>query len=310
MYKIIVLKVFLFLVTIQLTLGQQNKSNIYIDSLGQVYVKANVPAYLFISPESRPDSKTLIPTNDPRTNPMVFDGNGIHYLHTQDAVTKQSINFKIYADGIAPKVSIRFNKGLLMSSGKRFYVDEGSTAELIAKDNFSGVKDIFVSIDGSAFTNSKIVSFDKGSDYRVKAFATDNVGNSSDTTLFRVITAVNSIVKINNIYFDINSNRLRPDSKIELNDFVQVLNEYPEIRIEIRAHTDCQGDAEYNLQLSERRAEAVVNYLVQKGISDFRLSFKGFGDTSPVNECAKGVNCSDEKHQENRRVEFKILPIK
>lgn len=305
-----IIKFFLIIATTQLTFGQQIESNIYVDTLGQVYVKANAPAYLFIAPESKPDSRILIPTNDPRTNPMLFDGNGIHYLNTIDAVTKKTITFKIFADGIAPKVSINFKKGLLMSSGKRFYVDEGSIADLEAKDNFAGVRSIFVSIDGASFTNSKSISFDKGSDYHVRVFTIDNVGNISDTSQFRVITAVNSIVKINNIYFDINSNRLRPDSKNELNEFVQVLNEYPEIRIEIRAHTDSQGDAAYNLELSERRAEAVVNYLVQRGISESRLTFKGFGDTMPVNECSKGVNCSDEKHQENRRVEFKILPLK
>lgn len=289
--------------------GQNRPSNIFIDSLGQVYVKANVPAYLFVSPESNDNSKVIIPTNDARTNPMVFDGNGIHYLQTTDASNKP-INFKIYADGIAPKIAIKFQKGLLMSSGKRFYVDEGSVAKLIATDNYSGVQGIFVSIDGSQFNSSTTVSFDKGSDYRIKAYAIDNVGNVSDTAQYRVITAVNAIVKINNIYFDINSNRLRPESKEELNEFVKVLNEYPEIKIEIRAHTDSQGDSQYNLQLSERRAEAVVDYLIQRGIYENRLTFKGFGDTMPVNECVKGIECSDERHQENRRVEFRILPMK
>lgn len=299
----------LIIFSFHIALGQQSPSNIYIDSLGQVYVKANVPAYLFVAPENNGNDKIIIPTNDARTNPMIFDGNGIHYLQTTDALNKP-INFKIYADGIAPKLSIKFQKGLLMSSGKRFYVDEGSVAKLTATDNYSGVQNIFVSIDGAQFTNTAIVSFDKGSDYHVSAYAVDNVGNISNTAEYRVITAVNAIVKINNIYFDINSNRLRPDSKEELNEFVQVLNEYPEIKIEIRAHTDCQGDSQYNLQLSERRAEAVVNYLIQKGIYEYRLSFKGFGDTMPVNECVKGVDCSDEKHQENRRVEFRILPMK
>lgn len=299
----------IFFLSAQFAFGQQVDSNIIVDSLGQIYVKTNVPAYLFISP-SNSDERIIIPSNDPRTNPMVFDGNGIHYIQTQDAASQKPITFKIIADGIAPKISIRFKKGLLMSSGKRFYVDEGSIAEFFATDNYSGVKDVFVSKDGLLFNNSNIVTFDKGSDNLVKAYAVDKVGNISDTSQFRVITAVNAIVKINNIYFDINSNRLRADSKTELNDFVQVLSEYPEIRIEIRAHTDSQGDAAYNLQLSERRAEAVVEYLILRGVHSTRLTFKGLGDSTPVNECIKGVNCSDEKHQENRRVEFKILPLK
>ncbi len=292
-----------------LNYAQQNQSNIYIDSLGQIYVKTNVPAYLFVAPENSNSSKVLIPTKDTRTNPMVFEGNGVQYIQTTDA-TNKPLTFKIIADGIAPKLNIKFKKGLLMSTGKRYYVDEGSAAEIEAKDNYSGVKDVFVSLDGADFKNSREVLFEKGNDYRVRAFAVDNVGNISDTAKYRVITAVNAIVKINNIYFDINSNKLRPESKTELNDFVQVLNEYPELRIEIRAHTDSQGDSQYNMELSERRAEAVVDYLVLKGIYQSRLTFKGFGDTMPVNECIKGEKCSEEKYQENRRVEFRILPMK
>ena len=189
-YKVL-LFIIAFLLSSQFAIGQQDNSNIYVDSLGQVYVKANVPAYLFISPNSNSDERILIPSNDPRTNPMVFDGNGIHYLQTQDATTQKSITFKIVADGIAPKVSIHFKKGLLMSSGKRYYVDEGSVAEFVAKDNYSGAKSVFVSIDGSTFSDSKTVLFDKGSDYRVKAFAIDNVGNISDTMELTAVITLN-----------------------------------------------------------------------------------------------------------------------
>lgn len=310
MIKKIAILFFLISVFGQFTFGQQKESGIYVDSLGQVFVQANMPAYFFIAPDNKQESRILIPSKDPKSNPMYFDGNGIHYIRTQDAETNKPVSFKIFADGIAPKVSLHFKKGLLMNSGKRFYVDEGSIADVTATDNFSGVRSVFVSVDGSNFSPTKTILFDKGSDYLVKTFAIDNVGNISDTLQFRVITAVNSIVKINNIYFDTNSAILRLDSKTELNEFIQVLTEYPEIRIELRAHTDCRGDAAYNLLLSDKRAEAIVNYLINKGISNSRLTFKGYGDTSPVNECAKGVNCSEEKHQENRRVEFRILPIK
>lgn len=303
--------IFLFLVCLsQLAFGQHKESGIYVDSTGQVFVQVNTPVYFFVAPADNQNKRVLIPSKDPKSNPMFFDGNGIHYLHTNDAETNKPISFKIIADGIAPKTTLTFDKGLLMNSGKRFYVDEGSIARVVAKDNYSGVKEVFVSVDGSTYKNTSSISFDKGSDYNVKIYAVDNVGNISDTTEIRVITAVNSIAKINNIYFDINSTRLRPESRTELNEFVQVLNEYPEIKIEIRAYTDCQGDAAYNLLLSERRAEAVTTYLTSKGINQSRLTFKGYGDTNPVNECVKGVTCSDDKHQENRRVEFRILPIK
>lgn len=301
---------FLFIVSSTLVSGQQKDAGVFVDSTGQVYVQANLPAYFFVSPESDKNKRILIPSKDARSNPMYFDGNGIHYLTTKDAETNNTITYKIIADGIGPKTSLKFKKGLLMSSGKRFYVEEGSKAQVIAKDNFSGVSSIFVSVDGSSFAKTDSISFSKGNDYHVKIYAIDNVGNTGDTSEFRVITAINSIAKLNNIYFDVNSSILRPESKVELNEFVQVLNEYPEIKVEIRAHTDCRGESVYNFSLSEMRAESVVSYLINSGISEDRLTYKGFGDTSPVNECIKGVTCPDEKHQENRRVEFRILPIK
>jgi len=291
-------------------MGQQKGAGIYVDSLGQVYVQANMPAYFFIAPENNQEKRILITSKDPESNPMYFDGNGTHYIRTVDGETNRLISFKIFADGIAPKVNLSFKNTLLKNSRKRFYVEVGSKADIIAKDNLSGVQGVFVSIDNEDFTNTKTVVFDKERDYNIKTFAIDNVGNISDTLRFNVITAVDSIVKIRNIYFDTNSSRLRPISKLELDEFAQVLNEYPEIRIELRAHTDCRGDAAYNLNLSELRAESIVNYLIYKGVKKNRLTFKGYGDTNPVNECTKDVICSDEKHQVNRRVEFKILPIK
>lgn len=298
------------MVSSTLVSGQQKDAGIYVDSTGQVYIQANLPAYFFVSPESDKDKRILIPSKDSKSNPMFFDSNGIHYLTTKDAETNTTITYKIIADGIGPKISLKFKKGMLMTSGKRFYVEEGSKAQVIAKDNFSGVSSIFVSVEGSNFIKTDSILFDKGNDYHVKIYAIDNVGNASDTSEFRVITAINSVAKLNNIYFDVNSSRLRPESKTELNEFVQVLNEYPEIKVEIRAHTDCRGESLYNLSLSEMRAESVVSYLINCGISEDRLTYKGFGDTSPVNECIKGVTCPDEKHQVNRRVEFRILPIK
>lgn len=291
-------------------MGQQKGSGIYVDSLGQVYVKADMPAYFFIAPDNKQEMRIPITSKEPNSNPMYFDGNGTHYIRTINASTNKLVSFKIFADGIAPKIRLSFKNVLLKNSRKKFYVEVGSKADIVVTDNLSGVQEVFVSTDDSEFTNAKTVIFDKERDYNIKIFAIDNVGNMSDTLMFNVITAIDSIVKIKNIYFDTNSSKLRPESKAELDEFVQILKEYPEIRVELRAHTDCRGDATYNLNLSESRAETIVNYIIYKGIDKNRLTFKGYGDTKPVNECTKGVTCSDEKHQVNRRVEFKILPIK
>jgi len=68
-----------------------------------------------------------------------------------------------------------------------------------------------------------------------------------------------------------------------------------------------RGNDDYNLKLSQRRADAAVNYLVSKGISRSRLVAKGYGETRLLNHCGNGVNCSEEQHQENRRTEIKII---
>lgn len=309
MIRRITLQILLITLFSQLLIGQEKESGIYLDSLGQVYVQASRPVYFFIASDNKLESRILFTSKDIDSNPMYFDGTGPHYIKTIDAETNKLINFKVLADGIAPIVTLNFNNILLKNSRRRVYVEVGSEAKIVAKDNLSGVRKVFVSIDGSDFTNLRTVIFDKETEYQLKTFAIDNVGNISDTIQYKVITAVDSIVKIKNIYFDINSSRLRPESRVELNEIVLVLNEYPEIRIELRAHTDSRGDAAYNLELSEIRAESIVNYFIYRGISKNRLTFKGFGDTKPINDCTKGVSCSEEEHQKNRRVEFKVLPV-
>ena len=72
------------------------------------------------------------------------------------------------------------------------------------------------------------------------------------------------------------------------------------------AHCDSRESPLYNLQLSENRAKATIDYLVAKGINRNRLTAKGYGESRPVNRCVDGVECSEAEHQQNRRTEFKI----
>lgn len=73
------------------------------------------------------------------------------------------------------------------------------------------------------------------------------------------------------------------------------------------SHTDSRGNDAYNMSLSQQRANAVVNYLVSKGISRSRLSARGFGETRLVNRCSNGVKCSEADHKRNRRTEFRVI---
>ena len=117
---------------------------------------------------------------------------------------------------------------------------------------------------------------------------------------------VSNRVNINTIYFDFDKSNIRPDAAKELDKVVQVMNEYPQLLIEAGSHTDSRGKDKYNMDLSERRAKSTVDYIVSRGISLDRITYKGYGETQLVNNCTNGVKCSREEHQLNRRTEFKI----
>lgn len=108
--------------------------------------------------------------------------------------------------------------------------------------------------------------------------------------------------RINNIFFDLDKSELKPASYPELNRIVRLLQEQPALEIEIAGHTDDLGTAEYNLALSQSRAEAVKSYLTSKGIKANRISAKGFGETKAI-----APNSTEEGRATNRRVEFTIL---
>ena len=86
------------------------------------------------------------------------------------------------------------------------------------------------------------------------------------------------------------------------------MQEHP-IAIELGSHTDSRGDDEYNLLLSQRRAESAIRYLVLNGINSARVTAKGYGETMLLNECTDDVECTDAEHQINRRTEFKVTSV-
>jgi outer membrane protein OmpA-like peptidoglycan-associated protein len=113
-----------------------------------------------------------------------------------------------------------------------------------------------------------------------------------------------------NIYWDFDRAVVREDAKPYLNQLVKKLKDNPGLRIEIRSHCDCRGTMEYNDNLSQRRASAVVRYLIAKGIDRSRLLSEGKGERELKNDCdcSEGrYACSEKKHQENRRTEFIVL---
>ena len=110
------------------------------------------------------------------------------------------------------------------------------------------------------------------------------------------------------ITYELGSARITSESRQIINDrLLTLLQERPNIRIELNSHTDSRGSAASNQDLSERRAQSVADYLVSRGINRSRLVTRGYGESRLKNRCADGVNCSEAEHRENRRTEFRVL---
>lgn len=135
----------------------------------------------------------------------------------------------------------------------------------------------------------------------------DLVKPVTDTTLQTVLwmekIAVNKIVVLNNIYYDLDKYDIRKDAAEELDNLVKFLKDNPTVKIELSSHTDVRGSDEYNMKLSQKRAESAVNYIISKGVSADRLVAKGYGETKLIIQDAQ----AEEEHQVNRRTEFKVL---
>jgi peptidoglycan-associated lipoprotein len=178
--------------------------------------------------------------------------------------------------------------------------------------------------------------------YLIQASAQDYLNESDSLSTFQVnlregqiftknfqLTPTLNSVKIDNIYYDFDKATLRPESKAALDRLIQMMNEHPNITIELSAHTDYKGNNDYNRDLSARRAQSVVDYLIKAGIDGTRLKAVGYGKLKPYVVDAttaknydflpQGTELTQEfietltpeqqetANQINRRTEFKIL---
>lgn len=106
------------------------------------------------------------------------------------------------------------------------------------------------------------------------------------------------------VTFGFDSSELTMSARSALNNVAQILQQYPDTRVNIAGHTDSTGNASYNQTLSERRAESVGNYLAQSGVSWSRLNMSGYGQSQPV-----ASNATEQGRAQNRRVEITLTPI-
>lgn len=142
----------------------------------------------------------------------------------------------------------------------------------------------------------------------VATFATNNLKASAEIKkdLYLEKIELEKAIKLENIYYDFDQSNIRPDAAIELDKLVKIMKDNPTIWIELGSHTDSRGNDQYNQWLSQRRANAAVQYIIDRGIDKNRITAKGYGEKMLLNRCANGVKCSVEEHQLNRRTAFKI----
>lgn len=129
------------------------------------------------------------------------------------------------------------------------------------------------------------------------------------TVKYKKFDATNrkDLIVTENIYYESAQYAILTEGEIVLDKVLVILNSFPLVKLDVISHTDALGDNASNLKLSQNRSNAVIDYLVAKGISRDRLKAIGKGETEIRNRCVDGVECSDKEHEYNRRTEFKFM---
>ncbi|MBT8190772.1 MAG: OmpA family protein [Saprospiraceae bacterium] len=127
------------------------------------------------------------------------------------------------------------------------------------------------------------------------------------TRIVTEIVTINEPIRLNNIYYEFDDDKILPAAEQDLNLLLELMDEYPDMVIELSSHTDSRGLTRYNEDLSQRRAESARNWLIENGVEEDRIEPVGYGESKILNKCTNGVRCSEEEHQLNRRTEFKII---
>ena len=155
------------------------------------------------------------------------------------------------------------------------------------KENYFNTRGVFSTI-GKSLDKSKL-----------KEFITE-VEFEKNLVLDKIV--MNKAILLDNIYYDLDKSDIRPDAAVELNKLVVIMRDNPSISIELSSHTDDRASVDYNQDLSQRRAESAVSYIIDKGINENRIIAKGYGESQLLITNAQ----TEEEHQINRRTEFKV----
>lgn len=196
-----------------------------------------------------------------------------------------------------------------------------NTKVSLTTDNGEVLDEAFTSADGTfnfrVYPEEHYDLIGEKTDYFTVRKDFTTIGKTVDkTTLTEFITNVNFETKImmdpivlekaivlENIYYDLDKADIRSDAALVLDSLVQIMNDNPEIYIELGSHTDARQTDAYNMDLSRRRAQSAVRYIINEGVKAERITAKGYGETQLIVKNAQ----TEEEHQRNRRTEFKVL---
>jgi peptidoglycan-associated lipoprotein len=240
-------------------------------------------------------------------------------------------NDELYTFELPP---LRFNVTGLVKDEKTGSPIQGSVVQLIASDGSNLQAETGASGDFK-FTLKQDVDYiflasKRGYLNGKEKESTKGQEKSRDYMVNILLTAIDKPIELPNIFYDFGKWDLRPESMVSLDKLVETLNDNPNVTIELMSHTDSRDTEEYNLDLSQKRAQSVVQYLIEKGIDPARLLAKGYGESSPkVVDAAitsqnpflkQGTSLSEQyinslateeqkeiAHQINRRTEFRVL---
>ncbi len=202
-------------------------------------------------------------------------------------------------------VLVRLTNLRTMKRDSAYSDEQGNfTFQLEQKTDYQlvGEKDNYFTTVGTATTKG----LDRTTTLHVKLFLSIDVINLTESNVIDDSLVINGI-RFKPIYYDFDKWNIRPDAAKELDKLVGILQLNPGIEIELSSHTDCRGDDDYNLKLSQHRAESAVAYIIKKGIAARRITARGYGETQLRNRCEDGVDCTEEEHQANRRTEFRVV---
>ena len=279
-------------------------------------------------------ARTTILDDLPKKGSLDFKDNGtFSYINTETTAQLDSFTY-IVSNGplesepvnvrikiIDPTVPLAQQDQIIFNPGEPVRI---VTDTLLANDSDPGGDELEAIIIGEPQFGEIVFTDDGGVDY----IPDDEIPYTSDTLFYVASDGVMSdtsfvvlsklavgvdladIIEINPIYFDFDKANIRPDAAIELDKIVEVLNDYPEMVIELGSHTDCRGSDEYNLYLSDRRAKSSAAYIQERIDKSERIYGKGFGETTPNVPSTNGCrSLTEQQHQLNRRTEFIIVEL-